>query len=871
MQVDSFSRFSPIVTDSAQASTTKDFASDSDAAALIRRLDWSKTPIGAFENWPQRLREVVNLCLGSGFPIMVLWGPELVQIYNDAYRTILGQKHPQAMGQRTQDCWPELWQINAPIYQALFSGGKAINRQDQRFEINRSGYLEESYFTCSNSPIQAASGEVEGILVTVLETTQQVIDKRRLQTLRDLSNATANAQTVQDTYNAAIDILAQNQADIPFALLYLLQPEGHSAWLAATCGLQPNTPASPSQVDLMSNQPDIWSLGKTWNTRVEEINLEACGALAELPWIDPPASALVVSSNNCCLVAGINPRRALDHHYQDFLIQAAEQIGTAVAIAQRQEAECQHLFEQLEKSLSQLEAVIDSMGEGLIIADPEGKVLTMNPAALHLHGYKEIQEVHRPLEAFTDTFELSSLDGQILPVSAWPLARAMGGETFRDNQIQVRRLDTGKVWTASYSGTPVHNQQGQVMLTIVTVRDITAQKLSEAKIARSLEREQAARMEAEAANRIKDEFLAVLSHELRSPLNPILGWSKLLRSRSFDQKVAAHALETIERNAQLQSRLVEDLLDGSRILRGKLSLKTHPVDLSETVAASLKTMRLAAEAKSIQIQTLVEPGLGQVLGDANRLQQVVWNLLSNAIKFTPPEGQVQVRLEPQGNQAQLQVKDTGEGIHPGFLPHLFESFRQADSTTTRRFGGLGLGLAIARHLVELHGGTIQAESPGEEQGATFTIRLPLLKLHPSPAQDPEPLHPASALENLQILVVSREVDTRELITVILEQLGANITAATSTAAALSAVAQTKPDLLVIDVELPEDSSRLLQQLTTLAAKQGTQVPPAIALINLGDLEQQHRSAGQAWLAKPIDPEEFTALVVRLANQTGLQS
>lgn len=296
------------------------------------------------------------------------------------------------------------------------------------------------------------------------------------------------------------------------------------------------------------------------------------------------------------------------------------------------------------------------------------------------------------------------------------------------------------------------------------------------------------------------------------------------------------------------------------------ALKTNPVDLAGTVTAALETMHLAAEAKSIQIYTLVEPGLGQVLGDANRLQQVVWNLLSNAIKFTPPEGQVQVRLEPQGNQVQLQVKDTGEGIHPGFLPHLFEYFRQADSTSTRKFGGLGLGLAIARHLVELHGGTIQAESPGEEQGATFTVRLPLIKPDFYPSQD-QVLLPGSDLRDLQILVIANQADTQELITVILEQSGAKVTAVTSIAAALSAFAQCKPDLLISDVELPEAGSRLIQQLTTLASVQGRQMPPEIALTNPGDLESQLCSAGQVCFAKPIDPAEFTILVARLANQT----
>ncbi|HEY9603742.1 MAG TPA: sensor histidine kinase, partial [Allocoleopsis sp.] len=251
----------------------------------------------------------------------------------------------------------------------------------------------------------------------------------------------------------------------------------------------------------------------------------------------------------------------------------------------------------------------------------------------------------------------------------------------------------------------------------------------------NLVRAEMAREEAEAANRIKDEFLTVLSHELRSPLNPILGWSKLLRTGTLDATKTARALETIERNAKLQTQLIEDLLDVSRILQGKLSLHMVPVNLVLTIEGALETVYLAAQAKSIQIQMMLDATTGQVLGDSARLQQIVWNLLSNAVKFTPEGGQVDIRVAHSDSQAQIIVSDTGIGIPPEFLPYVFEYFRQADSTTTRKFGGLGLGLAIVRHLVELHGGSVQADSPGEGQGAIFTVRLPLIPAPVQTAQD----------------------------------------------------------------------------------------------------------------------------------------
>ncbi|GAA6622540.1 ATP-binding protein [Scytonema sp. NUACC26] len=271
-------------------------------------------------------------------------------------------------------------------------------------------------------------------------------------------------------------------------------------------------------------------------------------------------------------------------------------------------------------------------------------------------------------------------------------------------------------------------QLAESLLTIFGVRIATEleRQHAEVKQAQLFAREQEARQEAEAANRIKDEFLAVLSHELRTPLNPILGWAKLLKDGRCPPEKMQQALDTIERNAQLQTQLIEDLLDISRIMRGKLVLNTASVDLQLAIAAALDTVRLAADTKGIMLQTHLESSVALVVGDSARLQQAIWNLLSNAVKFTPTGGRVEVRLVQINNRAQLQVSDTGKGINPEFLPYVFEHFRQEDGATTRKFGGLGLGLAIARQIVELHGGRIWVESPGEDRGATFTIELPVL-------------------------------------------------------------------------------------------------------------------------------------------------
>jgi CheY-like chemotaxis protein/two-component sensor histidine kinase len=379
---------------------------------------------------------------------------------------------------------------------------------------------------------------------------------------------------------------------------------------------------------------------------------------------------------------------------------------------------------------------------------------------------------------------------------------------------------------------------------------------------------------------VKDEFLAVLSHELRSPLNPILGWTKILRSKRLEPTKVDQALETIERNAKLQAQLIEDLLDVSRILQGKMTLNVATVNLAATIEAAKETVRLAAEAKNIQIQTTLNPLSGTVSGDANRLQQVVWNLLSNAVKFTPSRGRVEVRLEQVGTYAQIQVKDTGIGISPEFLPYVFEYFRQEDGTTTRKFGGLGLGLAIVRHFTELHGGTVEADSPGQNLGATFTVRLPLnvveQKLSSSNDTQKESV---TDLTGIQILVVDDDADMRELAAFILTQSGAQVTTAASAAQALALLNQSVPDLLLCDIGMPEmDGYSLIRQIRKWSARQGGTIkalsealPKAIALTAYaGEINQQQALAAgfQMHIPKPVEPEKLVQAIVQLLDPIG---
>ncbi|MGF1935110.1 MAG: PAS domain S-box protein [Nostoc sp. ChiQUE02] len=407
------------------------------------------------------------------------------------------------------------------------------------------------------------------------------------------------------------------------------------------------------------------------------------------------------------------------------------------------------------------------------------------------------------------------------------------------------------------------NQDDQAFMLALTQQ--CAQAMERARL---YEAEQTAREAAENANRIKDEFLAVLSHELRSPLNPILGWSKLLQTKKLDEKTVPQALKTIERNARLQAQLIEDLLDISRILQGKLSLNIYPVDLTSVISAAMETVRLSAEAKSIEVHISLQPNLGQVLGDSSRLQQIVWNLLSNAVKFTPAGGRVDIRLSScsNSNSALIQVSDTGKGIDPNFLPYVFEYFRQENSSTTRKFGGLGLGLAIVRHLVELHGGTVQAESGGEDRGATFTVRLPLIQNQLEIKQDSSNSETSSNLNGVNILVVDDDADTREFIAFLLEQYGANVTAVASANEALAALSQSLPDILLSDIGMPEvDGCMFMRQLRTLPAEQGGKIRAIALTAYAGEMNaKQVLAAGfHKHLAKPVEPAELVDAIANL--------
>ena len=386
-------------------------------------------------------------------------------------------------------------------------------------------------------------------------------------------------------------------------------------------------------------------------------------------------------------------------------------------------------------------------------------------------------------------------------------------------------------------------------------------------------RAERARSDAEAANRIKDEFLATLSHELRTPLTSLLGWSSVLREAKRDEKVLTQGLEAIDRNARVQAQLIDDLLDVSRIVSGKLNLDVRPLDIASVVRAAINVVRPAADAKGITLDYHAEPGVGAISADSARLHQIIWNLLSNAVKFTPHGGKICVRVEQDGSNARVTVNDTGQGIDAEFLPRVFDRFRQADSSTTRSFGGLGLGLAIVRHLVELHGGTVSAQSDGISKGATFIATFPLLADRMEPATSAHVPEVSStdvyALDGLRVLLVDDEPEARQIISTVITRTGAVVSACESAHEALARLSEWKPDVILSDIAMPEeDGYSFIQKVRSLPSDKGGDTPAAALTAYAREVDRRQALAAgyQMHIAKPIGASQLITMIARLAGR-----
>src|SRR6478735_6833027 len=494
----------------------------------------------------------------------------------------------------------------------------------------------------------------------------------------------------------------------------------------------------------------------------------------------------------------------------------------------------------------------------IFMTDPDGCISSWNSGAEAILGYASGEVLGRSLSMFAGGGDLAE--------GGW-ISRKDGEQLFVD--------------TAS---APVTDDDGRMVGFAHFVKDVTEKHRIETEREELLESERAARGDAERASRMKEEFLATLSHELRTPLNAVLGWTRLLRKSRDLPEDAVNGLVVIERNARSQAQIIDDLLDMSAIISGKVRLDVQPVELALVVSTAIETIRPAAEAREIRLEGILDTASGPTRGDPHRLQQVLWNLLSNAVKFTPKCGCIIVRLSRTGSHFEVEVTDNGEGIEPDFLPHVFDRFRQADASSSRTHGGLGLGLSIVKQLVELHGGSIHATSAGRGQGATFRIELPALAAVPQPhleahrgsqAKGAEPTSPddlqAPDLSGMKVLVVDDEPDARFLVQRILADCNAGVITASSAGEALGLLAKDTPDLLISDVGMPgEDGYSLIRRVRSLP--NGISRIPAIALTAYARLEDRAkatRAGFQKHMAKPVDATELVAMVDSLVRSSGV--
>ena len=545
-----------------------------------------------------------------------------------------------------------------------------------------------------------------------------------------------------------------------------------------------------------------------------------------------------------------------------------EKLGAVVVM--RDYTERKAAREALRRESTLLHALMDSVPDAIYFKDTESRFTRVNRHAPYRGGNAPDEVVGKTdFDFFVEEHARAAFeDEQRVMRTGVPLVDKEECETYTDGSQTW--LSTTKV--------PIFDEGGRVTGLVGISRDITERKRAE-EARLELAREQAARAEAEAANRLKDEFLAMLSHELRTPLTAILGWAKLLADGEVAAGKTADAFAAIYRNARTQAKLIDDLLDVSRVITGKLRIEVAPTDLGAVVEAAAAVVRPAAAAKGVELHVRLDDEGLTADGDPARLQQVVWNLLSNALKFTPAGGGVEARVRRAGSQLEVAVSDTGQGIGPEFLPHVFERFRQADMGTTRRHGGLGLGLAIVRHLVELHGGTVRAESEGEGRGSTFTVRLPVRAVHGegrAPACAEEPARPgvfaapaaAPALEGVKVLVVDDEPDARRLLTEVLSRRGAEVLTAASAAEALEVLQTWRPDVLLSDVGMPDgDGYELIRRVRQLPEGRGGRTPAAAltAYAGPGDRALALASGFQLHVAKPVEPDELAAAVAGLAG------
>jgi len=802
----------------------------------VRAFDWATTPVGPIEGWPSILKHTVATLLHSRHPMFLWWGPDLIQFYNDAYVPSFGRgKHPRSLGQSGPDCWPEIWPLIGPQVEGVMRDGQATWHEDQLVPIHRNGALEDVFWTYGYSPVIDEHGMILGTLVVCTETTGRIAKAQAAQKQQALLNE------VFQRVPAGVCIFSGPDLTFEFANTEYQRIVGRSDLIGRSLLSAIPELAGQGFDDLLRL---VMRTGEPYSGHEAMTRLDRNGSIGERYYTFRYSPLLDDQRQIRGVIA--------------FVIDVTEHVEKRV--------EAEHLAEDLRQSKDEFQLLAETIPQLAWSARPDGHVDWYNRRWYEYTGtdLEQLQgwgwkSVHDP----------KVVDDVIL---AWSHALA-AGEPF-EMQFPLRRRDGLFRWHLTRA-VPLRASDGTIVRWFGTNTDVDDSRRAAEERAVLLASERQARLMAESASHAKDEFLATASHELRTPLNAILGWSRMLAAGNVAPADIQNACERIQRNAEAQVRLIDDLLDASRVITGKLHLEIAAMDLAGVVGAALDVLRPAAAAKGIQLLQAVDPRTAAITGDADRLQQVVWNLVNNAIKFTPRGGEVRVALRRLEEDVQLAVSDTGQGIDSAFLPHVFERFRQAEDGSSRRHGGLGLGLALVRHLVEAHGGTVSVKSEGVGRGAEFTVTLPT-QAAPPPSNPPprrvehdgDPPMDLVSLAGSQILIVDDEEDARVLVSAFLRKRGADVTVVSDAESALAALQASRYAAVVTDVGMAGvDGYELVRRIRA----QGSPLAqvPVIALTAYAREEDRRLALAAGFsehLIKPVDPDQLCRVTAELIGR-----
>ena len=830
---------------------------------LARSLDWSRTPLGAPDGWPQSLKTIVGVILQSRQPMFLWWGPELIQVYNDAYLPSFGAgKHPAAMGQRGRDCWQEIWPIIWPQIDDVMSRGRSSWNEDQLVPVFRNGRLEEVYWTYGYSPVLDDRGGIGGVLVVVTETTSQVVVARRNRTMRSLAERTALTTDPTVMLDAAVDALQGARQDVPFALVYRYDIRSRALRLVRAAGLTDPAAADAIVRARMGPSP--------FGDREPRAEVVPCDGACGLPggvWPEPAPALFVVpvspsgrQRSTDVIVFGLSPRLPFDDGYRNHLNQIANHLA----------------FAQAQINAFRIQAAADSERNNLLLQAPVGTALLSGPEHVFrlanprfrrmvrrddIVGKTYRQAFPRPeerqldeiLDRVYETGEPFSTDEYLVP------------DDLQDDGTRVDRY-------FRFNVEPLRDAEDQVYGMMAVAIEISEQVRARQVLERSQAENQKLLADLEAASRAKDEFLAMLGHELRNPLSPIATALQMMKLRGDSRTTREQ--QVIERQVNHLTRLVDDLLDVSKITRGKVELRKEKVEIADVIAKAVEMASDLFEQRNHDLSVDLPDERLWVCGDPVRLAQVVANLLTNAARYTERGGKIIVsarREGPEGAGAErggdeivIRVKDNGSGISPDLLPRIFDLFIQGHRSSDRAQGGLGLGLALVKNLVALHGGNVVALSDGPGKGSEFVIRLPpAAAAQASASTRSEHDHSPSQrkVQGKRVLIVDDNNDAADSLADLLRDVGHEVAVAYSPVAALKVAEAFRPEVAVLDIGLPvmdgyELAARLRSNPVTASCL-------LIALTGYGQSHDRLRSEEggfQHHLVKPVDIAQLFGIV-----------